>query len=301
MIRPYMDADAPRLAAIHSQTYPQRKYTAASFQEFASSAMADGGHAWVAALPHPVGCAILSPLPGLPGIGELTGCVALDQRRQGFGTQLLLALLTGLRGTPFWQISHQLTDLDSPGAHFLCHHNFYIEHEEWQMELATLDQLPPIPTGSSLRLQTYTRPTAVSRFCRLYQQCFQGHPWDQPFTPTEVAATLKQARDILFLAHNGEPVGFVWVDLDSDGNALIEPLGIIPSYQRQGYGRLLLTLALHELKQRGAQRAGIGAWRSNQAAIHLYQSFGFRRKTTFTYLAYDLQSNPNSAAAPATD
>ncbi len=76
--------------------------------------------------------------------------------------------------------------------------------------------------------------------------------------------------------------------LDSEGTGIVEPLGILPAYQNQGYGRCLLTAAMRVLAQRGAERIEIGAWRDNERAIDLYRSLGFRHKKTITYLAYNL-------------
>ncbi|MEW5988354.1 MAG: N-acetyltransferase, partial [Chloroflexota bacterium] len=86
----------------------------------------------------------------------------------------------------------------------------------------------------------------------------------------------------------GVRVGFVWTrQLDAHAGE-IEPLGVRPAYQRQGYGRALLLAGLRQLAKRGAERAQLGVWVENTAAIHLYQSVGFQRLQTITYLALNL-------------
>jgi ribosomal protein S18 acetylase RimI-like enzyme len=197
-----------------------------------------------------------------------------------------------LQGGDFWQLAHCVNDMDSPVACFLRKHDFFVEHEEWLLVHNDLRNLPPVRNDRRVSLQTYRPETAVSLFCRLYTESFSGLPWDQPFTPEEVMSTLTAATDLLFLILHGEPIGFAWVNLDAQGQALIEPMGIISPYQRQGYGRVLLSFTLQELIRRGARRAEIGAWRDNKVAIQLYQSFGFRHKETFTYLATNLPAKP---------
>jgi mycothiol synthase len=293
MIRPYTVDDAPQLAFIHNQVYPQNTYSADNFHHFAADSLAAGGHAWVSADSQLNGFAIVSPLPGLPGIGDLSGCIIPERRRRGLGSELLRALLNDLQESNFWQIAHYLTDLDSPGAHFLRHHKFFVEHEEWQMSLDDLSQLPEISTNQSVHLQTFPRATAVPLFCRLYQESFCGLPWNQPFTPTDVKTTLTDSKDLLFLTLNGQAIGFAWVALHSGGRGLIEPLGIVPAYQQQGFGRVLLISVLRELNTRGARGVEIGAWTHNHAALQLYHSLGFRHKTTYTYLAFNLQDPPS--------
>ena len=293
MIRPYNDEDAPQLVVIHNQVFPQKIYSASSFRKFMADTLDAGGHVWVTADSQPNGYAIVSSLPGLSGIGDLSGCIVPERRGRGLGSELLLSILKELQESDFWQIAHYLTDLDSPGSHFLRHHKFFVEHDEWQLALDDLSQLPEIQANHPVRLLNYPRTTAVSLFCHLYKESFSDLPWDQPFTPAEVTATLTDTNDMLFLTLNSEPIGFAWIALSSDGKALIEPLGIIPTYQQQGFGRVLLISVLWELKNRGAKRVEIGAWINNHAAHQLYRSLGFRHKKTYTYLAFNLQDPPS--------
>ncbi|MFW6098075.1 MAG: GNAT family N-acetyltransferase, partial [Chloroflexota bacterium] len=108
-----------------------------------------------------------------------------------------------------------------------------------------------------------------------------------PYSYDEVDGELRSARDLLFLFHEGEPVGFAWLrERREEGE--IEPMGIIPGEQGQGAGRALLSLALQRLRQRGQRRVRIGAWRQNKAAIHLYENAGLRRVGRRYYLVYKL-------------
>jgi ribosomal protein S18 acetylase RimI-like enzyme len=293
MIRPYREQDAPLLARIHNAAYPQMTLSAAGFHEFMAGTIASGGRSWVLAEPQLTGFATVSTVPGLDGIGDLFGCIAPEQQRRGLGSKLLRFLLEDLQQSDFRQISHYVTDLNSPAAHFLRHHNFFVEHEEWQLALNDLRQLPDPSAGQAFHLQAYSKQTAVPLFCKLYDETFAPLPWYQPFTPSEITSTLSDSRDIQFLIRADEPVGFAWIHLDADGLGSIEPLGIQPARQHQGLGRSLILLALHELKRRGAKRAEIGAWRDNLAALHLYESLGFRHQATITYLAYNLRRERN--------
>jgi ribosomal-protein-alanine N-acetyltransferase len=58
--------------------------------------------------------------------------------------------------------------------------------------------------------------------------------------------------------------------------AHITLLGIIPEYQRQGLGQLLLYVLLQQAVERKLERATLEVRASNQAAINLYEKFGFR-------------------------
>ena len=290
MIRSYADEDAPQLAAIHNRVYPENVYSPDGFRELVEGTITGGGLAWVVGDSVLSGYGMITPVPGLQGVGDLAGCIAPERQRCGLGSRLLHFVLEELQGSDFRQIAHYVTDLDSPEACFLQYHDFFVEHEEWLMELDDLSRLPDTASDRSVRMQVYTRETAVSLFCRLYEESFSGLPWDQPFSSAEVSAALNDANDMLFLTLNGEAIGFAWINLNPNGNGLIEPLGIIPAYQQKGYGRVLLLGAARELINRGAQRVEIGAWRDNQAAVQLYQSLGFRHRKTFTYLAFNLNN-----------
>lgn len=287
MIRTYLAEDAPLLAAIHNRVYAADTHDAGSFRKMLANAL-DGGLAWVIGEAQLYGYAMVTPVPGLPGVGDLAGCIASERQRQGWGSELLRFMLAALRGGDYRQIAHAVMDLQGPAASFLRAHEFFVEHEEWVMELDDLSRLPNRSGAAHVHLQVYARAAAVPLFCRLYEESFCGLPWNQPFTQAEVAATLHDAGNIHFLMVNEEAVGFAWTAVHWDGKGVIEPLGILPAYQGRGYGRLLLQMVLRVLAARGAKKVEIGTWRDNEAAVHLYESLGFRRRKTVSFLAFDL-------------
>ena len=67
--------------------------------------------------------------------------------------------------------------------------------------------------------------------------------------------------------------GGFWLVLDG---IHISNIAIHPDYQRQGFGRMLLTHLLEEAVARGASQASLEVRRSNMAALKLYGEFGFK-------------------------
>ena len=230
-----------------------------------------------------VGYTAVYPVPGLDRVYNLDGGIVPPHRRQGLGSHLLQHVLDESSKLNIHQLSYCVTDLDSPTIHFLHHHNFFLEHEEWLLQFSPLLPGPfaPLP---NCHLQTY--PSPIRLFCQLYDQSFGGTPWCQPYSSEEVENTLDDPDDILFLFKGGQPIGFAWLQGDA-----IEPIGIVQGEWGKGYGRHLLLAALHKLQQWGAAQAHIGVWRSNQAAVHLYQSVGFQHQQTLTYLARNIPHN----------
>ncbi|MEC4807057.1 MAG: ribosomal protein S18-alanine N-acetyltransferase [Jaaginema sp. PMC 1079.18] len=68
-------------------------------------------------------------------------------------------------------------------------------------------------------------------------------------------------------------LGCFWAILEE---AHITLLAVAPAYRRQGLGRLLLATLLQQAQKRGLERATLEVRCSNQAAIALYQKFGFK-------------------------
>lgn len=273
-IRPWRKTDTAVLRQIHQAINPDQPIPPTRHLWLVE----DGGQV--------VGYTAVSPIPGLPGIYNLDGGILPAQRRQGLGSRLLHHVLHEAPGLNVRQLAHCVTDLNSPAAHFLRHHNFFVEHEEWLMQLSPLHPFTPSPLPYC-QVQILSSP--VPRFRQLYDQSFGGTPWYQPYSAEEVDNILDNPDDILFLFRDEQPIGFAWLQ----GEA-IEPIGIVRVAWGKGYGRYLLLAALHELQQQGCHQAHIGVWRSNQAAIHLYQSIGFQHQQTLTYLAFNPTGSPSA-------
>lgn len=286
-IRPYTQADAGLLAAYFNELNATTPVTARSLH----ARLAAWSLTWVICREgQPVGYACVAPLPGLPGQYDLDVLVGREWQRQRLGSHLVDFLKQELVGSEVAALSWGVTDSQNGLADFLLHNGFTIDHEEQILARPHLSDLPLLPTRPNLTIKTLSRRNAIHLFCRLYEDAFNGHPWHQPYTPDEVAADLSSARDILFLTDSKRPFGFAWLHIDENDEGKVEPIGIVPEAQGMGNGRFLFLTALHQLKQRGASRAIIGAWATNTTAISLYHSLSFSHQQTITYYAYPIQS-----------
>jgi ribosomal protein S18 acetylase RimI-like enzyme len=250
-----------------------------------------GGRAWLGFRGRQAaGYALIDPLPGLPGVVDLTGGIIPAAQRQGWGSELLSRVIATSRQAGIRQLSCRVENLDEGPAAFLMQHGFMIDHEECLMQLADLSRLPPIPDHPPGNLINYSRTKAVAEFCRLYERSFAGLPWSQPYTETEVESILSKAEDLLFLENSVEPIGVAWLEELGSEQTRIEPLGVAQNYQGSGHGRRLLLAALHEFRRRKVSLVEIGLWRDNTVAMRLYQSLGFIEVANWYYLAHDLGS-----------
>lgn len=75
---------------------------------------------------------------------------------------------------------------------------------------------------------------------------------------------------------SGELAAFccVWVVLDE---LHINNVAVAPRFRRQGFARALLEHVIADAISRGATRATLEVRRSNQAALHLYDTLGFNQ------------------------
>lgn len=102
------------------------------------------------------------------------------------------------------------------------------------------------------------------------------------------SATLRHHRytpglDLVATAPGGDVVGFcvAWITPPLDALAgrriaQVEPLGVLPDYQRMGLGRALLLESLRRAKELGAQRIEVNAESDNDASGPAYETVGFR-------------------------
>jgi ribosomal protein S18 acetylase RimI-like enzyme len=288
-IRDYHPDDAAALFVLHAAIASAEAGQLMAWTQLLEERLEAGGRIWLAAQgKRLMGYAAIDPLPGLPGLVDLSGGVAPAWRRRGVGARLLRHVETAAAAVGVRQLSCWAGSLQDETARFLLGRGFYVEHEECLLELADLRGLPVEPVSPTGALVTYPLARAVAEFCRLYERSFDGLPWSQPYSEAEVTAMLARPEDLLFLVESGEPVGVVWHERLPDGRGRVEPLGIAREHQGRGRGRRLLLAALHSLRWQGAGLIEIGLWRRNDPAMNLYQSLGFVEAANWYYLARDL-------------
>ncbi|MGH2561568.1 MAG: GNAT family N-acetyltransferase [Thermomicrobiales bacterium] len=149
----------------------------------------------------------------------------------------------------------------------------------------SLDQ--PIPEHK-LPAEFAVRPLAGEREVDAYVAAHRAAFGSANMTVDWRQATLRDPRyipelDLVAIAPEGTIVGFCvcWITppLDAVGGrrvAQIEPLGVLPEYQRRGLGRALLLEGCRRAKARGADRMEVDAVSDNSASQEAYKAIGFR-------------------------
>ncbi len=68
--------------------------------------------------------------------------------------------------------------------------------------------------------------------------------------------------------------GFIMIWHNDNFGQIID-LAVKPNYQNQGIGKALITYGLNFLKELNVNEISLEVRKSNEKAIHLYQTFGF--------------------------
>jgi ribosomal protein S18 acetylase RimI-like enzyme len=116
-------------------------------------------------------------------------------------------------------------------------------------------------------------------------------------------ATLRSPRyvsdlDLVAIAPDGALVGFCvcWITPSLAGQriAQIEPIGILPAYQRRGLGRALMAEGLRRAKSHGAGQMAVNAESFNAASRGAYEAMGFRPVASIPFFLQTFGAGVNS-------
>ncbi|MFE1594423.1 mycothiol synthase [Nocardia sp. NPDC058705] len=209
--------------------------------------------------------------------------VAVDPaaRGAGIGADLVRAALAeGGPGARVW--AHG----DLPAAKALATGlGLNTARELWQMRrsLAT-SELPELDLPEGIILRTYAGPVDDRELLRVNNAAFAWHPEQGGWTERDIAARRAESwfePSGLFLAFDAaDPtrlLGFHWTKQHPDAAPAGEVyvVGIDPSAQGRGLGRLLTLAGLRHLRATGSTEVLLYTEADNTAAVRTYTKLGF--------------------------
>ena len=207
-------------------------------------------------------------------------------RGQGLGGELVDAALTaGGDGARVW--AHG----DLPAARAVAHRLGLTGVRELLQLRRPLDvpELPAVAVPESIVLRTYQGPSDDSELLRVNAAAFEWHPEQGRWTDVDVAERRAESwfdPEGLFLAFDAaDPdvlLGFHWTKVHPATDAEealgeVYVVGIDPSAQGRGLGRLLTLAGLHHLRDRGLHTVLLYVEGDNTAALNTYGKLGFER------------------------
>lgn len=223
------------------------------------------------------GYAHLDPAPdGAGASGEVV--VHPGRRRRGHGRALLRALRERARG-PLRVWAHG--DL-APAAALAAAEGMARVRVLLQMRRPLQDSpLPEVTVPDGVTIRTFEPGRDETAWLRVNGRAFADHPEQGAWTLEDLRA--RQAEPWfdpagLFLAErDGRLIGFHWTKVHPDPIGEVYVVGVDPSAQGLGLGRVLTLIGLHHLRDRGLPAVMLYVDESNRPALRLYESLGFTR------------------------
>lgn len=205
-----------------------------------------------------------------------------DARCHGLGGALLAELLRA-GDLLFW--AHG----DHPAARALARrHGFEpartLLHLRAGVPAATPSAVPSeVPSALSSTPTTFDPDRDADDWLALNARAFAAHPEQGAVTRADLEVLTHEpwfdADDFLLLRDaDGALLGYCWLKIEG-GDGEFYVVGVDPSRQGAGLGRLLLAAGFARLAERGIHRAHLYVEQENVAAVRLYQRFGFRTDT----------------------
>ena len=221
-----------------------------------------------------------------PGAHDLSLVVHPDARGNGLGRKLLEQALgeAGEEEVRAW--SHG----DHPAAaHLARTHGFERVRELWVMRRPTADPLPDLVVPDDLTIRGYT-PADAEDLLRVNRAAFAHHPEQAGMDAENLAERMAEPwfdPAGLLLATDGERLlGFHWTKQHSADLGEVYVVGIDPSAQGRGLGKLLTLAGLHHLAGLGVREVLLYVEADNRPAIALYAGLGFRHAASDTHVMY---------------
>ena len=164
-------------------------------------------------------------------------------------------------------------------------YQFVYAEDEMRFDLTAVVVQRPSP--ANITLEPWT-PANAPAFYHVYQGAFSTRTnnlmaepaWTHHFANPD-SDDFRPALSLL-LKDGAEPAAFAVCHEEQAGEIWITQMGVRPSWRRQGFGKTLLTTALHRFQTAGFQHAMLSVNANNPGARKLYLTIGFQLTERFT-------------------
>jgi len=220
------------------------------------------------------------PREGDAGMAELV--VHPQARRRGIGTTMARAALAKTAGrNQFW--AHGTLDAARATASAL---GVVAVRELVQMRRSLRDVPAPASPPPGVRIRTYAGPADDAELLRVNNAAFAYHPEQGGWTEDDLAERRVEpwfdpAGLFLAIDESDSLLGFHWtkVHLDEPGLGEVYVVGVDPSAQGRGLGRLVTALGIEFLADRlndsDDRTVMLYVESDNAAAVRTYEGLGF--------------------------
>ncbi|MGW0039174.1 mycothiol synthase [Gordonia sp. NPDC003376] len=224
-------------------------------------------------------------LPGRDGEPPMIEAVVDPAaRRAGHGRALLTAAFAIARG--LGDDARVWAHGDLPGAVALAASLGLVKRRELLQLRRTGGAvgLDPLVVADDVVLRTYAGPADDAEILRVNNSAFDWHPeqggWGLGQITERTAADWFDPAGLFLAFDAADPdtlLGFHWTKRQGPGLGEVYIVGVDPSAQGRGLGRLLTLAGLHYFADRGVDEVMLYVEGDNTAALRTYERLGFAR------------------------
>ena len=235
---------------------------------------------------HAVGFALVT--------GDEVNLVVHPQHRgQGVGARLAWAVLGECGERPLTAWSHG----NHPAAAALAASSgFTPVRDLWLMRRPLRNPLPPLHEADDVAVRRFVVGQDEEAFLALNAAAFAHHPEQGRLSLDDLLQREAEPwfdPDGFFLAYStqrpGELLGFHWTKVHDDEDPAygeVYVVGVSPTAQGQGLGKLLTLTGLHHLRDQGLGEVVLYVEADNAPAVAVYQKLGFTHADADTDVMY---------------
>jgi mycothiol synthase len=169
----------------------------------------------------------------------------------------------------------------SPLAGVLAAHGYLPERTLHQLRRSAALALLSLPTPDDVTIGTFVVGQDEDDWVRVNAAAFSHHPEQGRMQRADLEAREAEPwfdpAGFLMARRGGDLLGYHWTKVHADGTGEVYEIGIDPSAQGLGLGRLLLELGLAHLAERGCPDVLLYVDETNTAAMRLYLQVGFEQ------------------------
>ncbi|NYI44106.1 mycothiol synthase [Nocardioides aromaticivorans] len=216
---------------------------------------------------------------------EVDLVVAPEARGRGLGARLADLAVAAPGELTAW--SHG----DHPAARTLADRlGFARARELWVMRRPTVVPLPAVATPDGIRIRDYGDGDADALLA-VNAAAFAHHAEQGALDRDGLAERMAEpwfdpAGLLLAVDDDGELLGFHWTKQHDQHTGEVYVVGIQPTAQGRGLGRLLTVAGLQHLASRGVAEVILYVESDNAPARHVYESLGFTHAPADTHVQY---------------
>jgi len=223
---------------------------------------------------------------------QLTLVVAPAARGHGVGGRLLDRVLTEVEARPLLAWSHA----DHPAARRLAaERGFSPVRELWVLRRPASLPLEPLDLPPGVRIRGF-RDSDTEALLRVNALAFAQHPEQGGMDAENFAARTAEpwwdpAGLLLVVDADDRLLGFHWTKQHSATEGEVYVVGVDPSAQGAGLGRLVTLAGLHHLADLGVESVHLYVESDNAPAIRVYRDkLGFTHAPQDTHVMYRLET-----------